>query len=94
MNLRFHYDPDTGLPHIWNHGVTEQEVEEILRKKNPSVPGKGNSIIKFGQTMAGRYLKVIYSKDRTGDGFFVITSYELRGKSKKAFQKQQRRKQK
>jgi hypothetical protein len=27
MNLRFYEDPDTGQPHIYQHSVTEQEVE-------------------------------------------------------------------
>ena len=31
MELRFYKDPDTGQPHIYGHGVTEQEVEEVLR---------------------------------------------------------------
>ena len=31
MNIRFYRDPETGLPRIYNHGVTEDEVEDILR---------------------------------------------------------------
>ena len=31
--IRFYSDPETDQPHIYNHGVTEREVEEIL--KNP-----------------------------------------------------------
>ena len=30
MNIRFYSDPETGLPHIYSHGVTEDEVEEVL----------------------------------------------------------------
>ena len=30
MELRFYEDPDTGLPHILNHGVNENEVRQIL----------------------------------------------------------------
>lgn len=30
MELRFYEDPDTGQPHIYGHGVTAQEVEEVL----------------------------------------------------------------
>ena len=29
MNIRFYEDPETGLPHIYNHGVTEDEVEDV-----------------------------------------------------------------
>ncbi len=30
MNIRFFLDPETGLPHIYNHEVNEDEVEDIL----------------------------------------------------------------
>jgi hypothetical protein len=30
MNLRFYLDPSTGQPHIFGHGVDEDEVEEVL----------------------------------------------------------------
>ena len=30
MNIRFYIDPETGLPHIYNYSVTEDEVEEVL----------------------------------------------------------------
>ena len=28
VDIRFYLDPDTGLPHIYGHGVTEEEVEQ------------------------------------------------------------------
>src|SRR4051812_13025047 len=31
MDIRYYHDPDTGQPHIYGHGVTEREVEEVLR---------------------------------------------------------------
>ncbi len=31
MRLRFYHDPETAQPHIYNHGVTEREVAEVLR---------------------------------------------------------------
>jgi len=33
MNIRFYSDPETGLPYIYDHGVTEEEVEDILKKR-------------------------------------------------------------
>ena len=30
MEFRFHKDPDTGLPHIATHGVSEQEVVDAI----------------------------------------------------------------
>src|ERR1700678_3329817 len=32
MDLRFWADPETGLPHIYNHGVTEEEVQQVLAR--------------------------------------------------------------
>jgi hypothetical protein len=32
MNIRFYLDPETGLPHIYRHEVSEAEVEEVLRR--------------------------------------------------------------
>jgi hypothetical protein len=32
MEVRFYVDPETGLPHIYNHGVSEAEVLQVLRK--------------------------------------------------------------
>jgi len=30
MKIRFYIDPETGLPHIYNHKVREDEVEDVL----------------------------------------------------------------
>ena len=32
MELRFWKDPETGLPHICDHGVTEEEVRQVLSR--------------------------------------------------------------
>lgn len=29
MNIRFNTDRETGLPHIYKHGVNEDEVEDV-----------------------------------------------------------------
>jgi hypothetical protein len=31
MDIRFYIDPETGLPHIYNHDVDGDEVEEVLQ---------------------------------------------------------------
>lgn len=92
MEFRFYEDPDTGLPHIYKHGVTEQEVEQVLRSHGEDLPGTNNSRIKLGQTAAGRYLQVIYVPDEDPDSVFVITAYELQNKAKSAYRRRQRRK--
>jgi hypothetical protein len=40
MNLRFYLDPETGEPHTYNHGVTEDEVEDVLRTPGEDRPGR------------------------------------------------------
>jgi Domain of unknown function (DUF4258) len=92
MQIRFYLDPETGLPHIFDHGVTEDEVVEILATPEEDQPGKDGSRIALGQTSAGRYLRVIYVPDDDDvNSFFVVTAYELRGKSLKAFRRRRRR---
>jgi hypothetical protein len=91
MNVRFYIDPETRLPHIYNHNVVEDEVEGVLRKPREDRPGKENSRIAIGQTKGGRYLRVIYVPDPVPDSVFVITAYELIGKPLKAYRRRSRR---
>jgi hypothetical protein len=90
MRLRFYHDPDTELPHIYNHGVSEQEVEDVLRLPLEDAQSRRGRLA-IGQTRAGRYLVVIYSPDEIGDGIFVVTAYDLRGKALTAFRRRRRR---
>ena len=90
--VRFYIDPETGLPHIYNHGVTEGEVLQVLRKPGPVYRGDRDSRLKSGQTDSGRYLQVVYHPDPGADSVFVITAYPLTGKALKAYRRRQRRK--
>jgi hypothetical protein len=90
MNLRFHLDPDTGLPHIFGHGVTEAEAEFVLRHPGLDRKGRDDSRHALGQTLAGRYLRVIYVRDDSGDGVFVVTAWELRGNELRAYRRNRR----
>ena len=87
-------DPETELPHIYNHGVTEAEVREVLVRPGMVLKGGKNSRFGLCQTVAGRYLKVVYAPRKEGEGIFVITAYELRGNELKAYRRRQRRKSK
>jgi len=91
MELRFYIDPETDQPHIWGHCVTEDEVWRVLVAPGEDRAGDENSRVAIGQTAAGRYLKVIYSRDPTGPGVFVITAFELKGKPLKAYRRRRRR---
>jgi hypothetical protein len=59
MEIRFYQDPDTGLPHIYGYGVTEDEVRQVLESRGEDLPGRRGSRMKLGQTATGRYLQVI-----------------------------------
>jgi hypothetical protein len=92
MDVRYYHDPDTGQPHIHGHGISEQEVEQVLRGRGEDLRAARNSRRKIGRTAAGRCLQVIYVPDEDPKSVFVITAYELRGKAAKAFRRRQRRK--
>ena len=92
MEFRYYIDPESGDPHIHDHGVDESEVEQVMRGPGEDLPAKRGARMKLGQTAAGRYLQVIYVPDEDRDSVFVITAYELSGKAKTAFRRRQRRK--
>jgi hypothetical protein len=92
MGFRHYEDPDTGQPHIYAHGVTEQEVREVMRSRGEDLRAIGDSRRKIGQTLAGRLLQVFYVPDENPESVFVTTAYEPRDKAKKAFRRRQRRK--
>jgi hypothetical protein len=91
MEVRYYCDPETGLPHIYGHGVTEAEAEWVLAYPGEDEPCSGGSRQALGQTADGRYLRVVYVPDEEGDGVFVVTAYPLAGKQLKAFRRRQRR---
>jgi hypothetical protein len=91
MTVRYYLDPETGEPHIYNHGVGEEEVEDVLRAPGEDRPGREGSRVALGQTRAGRYLRVIYVPDPEPQSVFVITAYELRGRPLAAYRRRRRR---
>jgi hypothetical protein len=91
MDLRFYIDPGTGEPHIFGHGVTQEEVRQVLARGGDDFQGRRKARIRFGQTLSGRYLKVVYVPDEGRDSVFVITACDLEGKALKAFRRRQRR---
>jgi hypothetical protein len=72
--------------------VSEDEVMEVLEKADEDRPGHEGSRIALGRTAAGRYLRVIYVPDPEPDSVFVVTAYDLIGKSLAAFRKRRRKK--
>lgn len=91
MKVRFCIDSETNHPHIYNHDVGKDEVEEVLLKPGEDRLGKADSRIAIGQTKGGRYHRVIYVPDPEPDSVFVIIAYELAGKPLKAYRRRSRR---
>jgi hypothetical protein len=92
LNLRFYLDPQSGYPHIYNHRVTEEEVEEVLLRSGEDRNGCEGSRVALGKTSRGRYLRVIYVPDPVQGSIFIITAYDLEGKPLAAYRRRLRRK--
>ncbi len=91
MRLHFYRDPETGLPHIYGHDVTEMDVEQAMRRRGEDRAGAGGSRVAIGRTLAGRVVRIIYVRNSDEEGIFVITAYELRGKPLIAYRRRKRR---
>jgi hypothetical protein len=91
MKLRFYIDAATGQPHIHQHAVEEEEIEEFQADPGEDRPGREGSRVAIGQTARGRYLKVVYVRDPKPDTVFVVTAYELRGKPLFAYRRRMRK---
>lgn len=92
MKIRFYFDEEMDAPHIYKHGIDEDEVEDVLTKPITRFAAKDGASAAIGQTQAGRYVEVIYRRDPEPNSFFVITARELQGKPLKALRRQKRRK--
>jgi hypothetical protein len=90
MNLRFYIDPETNQPHIFNHNVSEIEVEDVLSRPLEDRNGAEGSRVALGQTRSGRYLRVIYVPDPQPGSIFVITAYDLGPNAKKALRRRRK----
>lgn len=91
MRIRYYMDPETGLPHIYRHTVSEAEVEEVLRRAGEDRPGREGARVAIGRTSGGRYLRVIYVPDPEPDSVFVIAAYALSGKPLTTYRRRRRK---
>ncbi len=91
MIVRFYIDPETGEPHIYNHEISEEEVEDVLRHPGEDRPSREGSRAAIGQTDSGRHLRVIYVTDPDPGSVFVITAYDLTGRQLVAYRRRRRK---
>jgi hypothetical protein len=76
---------------MYQHRVSEEEVEEILAHPVETRRGDEDSVILTGKTWRGRFLRVIVSFDEDRLGCFVITAYDVQGKPLKALRRRMRK---
>ena len=93
MEVRYYIDSATDQLHIYQHEVSEREVEDILDRPLEDRPGQEGSRVSLGQTREGRYLRVVYVPDPVPDSVFVITAYEIGPKAKRALRRRRRKRQ-
>jgi hypothetical protein len=91
MEYRFNRDADSGLAHCEQHNVSEREVIDVLQRPVEKFRRRDGTLVANGQTMAGRYLRVIFREYSEEDYIFVITAYDLTGKAKQAYRRRHRR---
>lgn len=65
------------VEHIAAHGVTPQEVEEVLLPPFRVQRIDADVQAVWGQTLAGRFLFVVVTEGISGQGLFVITARDM-----------------
>jgi uncharacterized DUF497 family protein len=70
-------DSDGNVQHCAEHGVTKEEVEEVLQKPTDAdISWSSGRPVVFGDTATGRRLMVVYETVER-DAIYPITAYEV-----------------
>jgi hypothetical protein len=94
VNLRSYRNPETDAPHIYDHGVSEEEVEDVLVRRFAEIrAGRGGSYSALGPTTSGRFLRVIFRREEDRDTLFVITAFEPGPTAIQGYRRRRRKKQ-
>ncbi len=76
---------------IAKHGVTPEEVEEVIYEGNPDVRKTGkNRYLVWGLSCSGRYLLIVL-EDESAGVYIPITARDMTKKEKSAFKKIKKR---
>ena len=74
-------DPNGNAAHVAEHGLSQDEVEFVLRDPNAShdVSGSSGRPVVFGTTNTGRFIVVVYEVLNPDDPLILrpITAYEV-----------------
>lgn len=69
-------DPDGNVQHCADHGVTREEVEEVLENAMDfDISRSSGRPVVFGNTSTGRHLMVVY-ESVDANTVYPITAYE------------------
>jgi uncharacterized DUF497 family protein len=75
---------DWSLDHIARHGVTQEEVEEVVASSGLITRGRDDTYRVIGQTFGGRYLTVIVAPRGSGT-FVVVTARDADPSERRAY---------
>jgi uncharacterized DUF497 family protein len=70
-------DPEGNVQHIAEHGLTKEEIEEVLENPEGIESSRSSGrLIAFGETSTGRIVAVVYEEiDR--NTVYPVTAYEV-----------------
>jgi hypothetical protein len=70
-------DPDGNVQHCAEHGVTKEEVEEVLQDPaDADISRSSGRPVVFGDTSTGRHLMVVYERINAGTAY-PVTAYDV-----------------
>ena len=70
-------DPEGNVQHIAEHGISKEEVEEVLENPDGVETSRfSGRPIAFGETTTGRIIAVIY-EEIDEDTVYPVTAYEV-----------------
>jgi uncharacterized DUF497 family protein len=70
-------DPDGNVHHCAEHGISQEEVEEVLLNPTDSdVSESSGRPVVFGDTSTGKHIMVVY-EEIDPDTVYPITAYEV-----------------
>jgi uncharacterized DUF497 family protein len=70
-------DPDGNVQHCDDHGITKEEVEEVLQNATDAdISRSSGRPVVFGDTSTGRHLMVVYEEIDAAT-IYPVTAYEV-----------------
>lgn len=75
---------DLNLDQIDEHGVVPEETEELFQNRPWIVKPGGEKYLAYGQTLAGRYLLVVFAK-KSEQRIRVATARDMTAAEKKNY---------